>query len=239
MNAFLIIFGILCLTIIVFLARVLPARIRQRDFISILGRGAGIAFLLTTFSFLFLTAEGYGPLASWAKYKTELADRRRPEKIPPQGKKRLLKSLDCWTKRWARMNSYYLKKHPEAGYSYPYLARSDKNVWAIVGIPYAEPQGLSTKVFVFHSKNNGRDWEIKWEKPNVIRKSDSEERKKKKRAWAFHIGLTGIRIIKQKGVCIRLSTNGAPPETWMMYSLDEGETWEIDHAWNPEKLRDL
>lgn len=239
MNVFLIVFGILCLTIIVFLIRALVAQTRRGDFISILGTATGIVFLLATFSFLFLTAKGYGPLASWAKYKTELADKRKPEKIPPQERERLLKSLDYWAKRWARANSWRLKKHPEVGYSYPYIARSDKNVWAIVGVPYAEPQGLSTKVFVFHSKNNGHDWKIRWEKPNVVRKSDSEERKKKKRAWAFHMGLTGIRIIKQKGVCIRLSTNGVPPETWMMYSLNEGKTWEIDHEWNPKKLRDL
>lgn len=181
--------------------------------------------------YLVIVLAGCGLLISWAESVAKAIAKTESEEISKVEKERLLASLNNWVNRWVQANLHRLEPYRDDCFghnSYGQFAKSGEDIWVIGGIPYAEPGDDFTNIFIFHSPDNASNWEIQWKKPANV-------------SWT-NITLGEFNVIDKQRICIKLSvwpTFFTSSKTWMLYTIDNGQNWEVDKEWNPEKLKKL
>lgn len=97
----------------------------------------------------------------------------------------------------------------------------DGNVlWVIGGVTVTQKSNSFKSVnFVFYSPNKGETWEAKWNTERV-------------EAVRF-FGTKRLEFGKDKEVFVLLE--GAFASRWMLFTSDEGKTWQIRSQWEPGK----
>ncbi len=172
----------------------------------------------------------------WPKYQTSTEKRLKIQTQERNEKERIFTNLNRWLDKWVKENRSRLAKSDNIGfnpYQYRHLVRVDNNIWVVAGIPYGDAMNINpssvfrkTKDFILHSPDNGKDWEIIWEKPSTD-------------LWWYNVGLGEIKVINKERICVKLGIGGISLGFPMLYTINGGKNWQIDEKWKPEKVKKL